>query len=615
VDLAGVALATPLLVLVPGALAAAHLPFLRPDERSALAGGLGLGLLATSALVAHLLPAPPWTVNAALWLLIVLAGLAALRMRRLPLASSFSWPLLGLWALFDLALVGYQGMTPIYAGGNWYGDWWEHYSIAQAYVRTAGGHETVWFGDYNLASRTPLFNLVTAFALSLFGDRFWVYQVASTAASTLFLPATVLLLRPLRGARAALLTAAFVFVNTWLVHDALFTWAKMTAAFFLLLALHFYLRWRAGAAAWALHLTAVTGALAFMSHQSAAYYLAGLVADYVFLRPRPRASWREAVTAALLAAVIVAPWHWWVSGLYGVVGAVKANPVLSTGRPTIARVLRGGTENAITSLLPIPFLDFLRGGRFTGDRSLFRGVELYFNSLTGAMTLSLLAALLVTARRPSSALARAYHHLRGPWLMAGFGAVMLATLAVERPRYAMRADGPGPFVWAYAAGLVAFGLWTLRRRPEGAAPGYSPHMAVALFALAGYWGGLLAHPGGEINGIASNAMVPSVLIVVGYAVARVARMLDRRLLAAVAAGVLAEFAITWAHLARLRSGGPPFADDINHRLKADHGLVFLYDAAGGEWRPFAVLALLAQVLAMIAIRHRIVVESRSSEAP
>ena len=125
-------------------------------------------------------------------------------------------------------------------------------------------------------------------------------------------------------------------------------------------------------------------------------------------------------------------------------------------------------------------------------------------------------------------------------------------------------------------------------------------MAAVLFALAGYWGGLIAHPGGEINGIASNAMVPSVLLVVGYAVARVAR-LDRRALALVAAGVLVEFTVTWAHLARLISGGPPFAHDINHRLKIDHGLVFLFDAAGGEWRPFAVLGLLAQCVAMMAI--------------
>ena len=77
--------------------------------------------------------------------------------------------------------------------------------------------------------------------------------------------------------------------------------------------------------------------------------------------------------------------------------------------------------------------------------------------------------------------------------------------------------------------------------------------------------------------------------------------LPRRALALLAAGVLVEFTVAWAHLARLISGGPPFAHDINHRLKTDNGLQFLYDAAGGEWVPFAALALLAQAAAVVAI--------------
>jgi hypothetical protein len=125
-------------------------------------------------------------------------------------------------------------------------------------------------------------------------------------------------------------------------------------------------------------------------------------------------------------------------------------------------------------------------------------------------------------------------------------------------------------------------------------------MTVALFALAGYWGGLVAHPGGEVDGIASNAMVPSVLLVVGYAVARVAG-LPRWARAMVAAGLLVEFTVTWAHLMSLVAGGAPFAHDINHRLKIDNGLAFLYDAAGGEWRPFAALALLAQAAAVVVL--------------
>jgi hypothetical protein len=378
----------------------------------------------------------------------------------------------------------------------------------------------------------------------------------------------------------------------------------MTAACLLLLSLHFYLRLRGGAGAPALYMTAFAGALAFMAHQSAAYYLAGLVVDYVVLRPRPAVRRAQLGAAAVITAAVIAPWHWWVSQLYGVVGAVQANPVLSTGRPSLARVLRGGSENAVTSLVPVPFFDFLRDGHFPADQVLFRLVQLYFNSLAGALTFSLLVALLFTWRRPPATAARAFHHLKGSWLLIGFGALILSTMAVERPRYAYRWDGPGPFVWAFGFALVAAGLWTAWRGSPGPPSSTSPHMTVALFALAGYWGGLVAHPGGEVDGIASNAMVPSVLIVVGYAVARAAR-LPRWARHLIGAGILVEFTVTWAHLASLIAAGAPFAHDINHRLKSDNGLTFLYDAVGGEWRPFAALAVLAQAAAVAVLAREL----------
>jgi len=593
-EIAGVALAVPALALIPGTLAAAHLSFLSPEERAAAAGGFGFAFVGSSAFMAHLAGADPAKLDAAIWAVAVTAGVASIVVSRRPYWSAVSWRLVALWSAFYLALVGFQGLTPVYAGGNWYGDWWEHYSIAQAYLGTAGGHATVWFGDYNLASRTPLFSLAAAFALALFGDRFWVYQIASTFASSLFLLALSLLAQQLWGRRVALLATAFVFFDTWLIHDATFTWMKLVSADLLLLALYFYIRFRAGADARLLYTSALCGALAFMSHQSAAYFLAALVADHWLFRPRTPLSWRQAGLVAAVVAAVVGPWHWWVSHLYGVVGTVQANPVLSSGPPTLVRVLRGGAENAVTSLVPVPFLDFLRGRHFTAETVLFRLVQLYVNPLAGALTLSVIAGLLCTWRRPSSTFVRGFHHLGGPLVTLVFGGSILLALLLGRPRYAYAWSGPGPFVWAYGAGLLALGVWTWWRRPAETSMTYTPHLTAILFALAGYWGGLLAHPGGEIDGVASNAMVASVMVAIAYAIARVATLprWGRRL---VLAGVLVESLVTWALLANLISGAPPFDTDPNRRLKSDHALVFLYDAAGGSWRPFAALALMGQV--------------------
>jgi 4-amino-4-deoxy-L-arabinose transferase-like glycosyltransferase len=593
-EIAAVVLAVPVLALVPGTLAAARLSFLTPDERAATAGGFGFAFLGLSAFLARIAGGDPMIVNAVTWTAGVAAGAIAIVARRPPRWPGVSWPLLGLWALFYLTLSGFQGLTPVYAGGDWYGDWWEHYSIAQAYLGTAGDHTTVWFGDYNLASRTPLFSLAAAFAMSFFGDRFWVYQAASTFASSLVLIPLYLLARRLFGADAARLGAGFCFLSTWLIHDATYTWMKLVSASFLLLALLFYIRFREQTDARLLYAIALCGALAFMSHQSAAYYLVALFADHFLFRPRTPVSWRQAAVCVAIVAAVVAPWHLWVSDLYGVVGTVEANPVLSTGEPTLVRVMRGGAQNAVTSLLPVPFLDFVRAGRFTPERILRRLVQLYVGPLAGALTLSVIVGLLFTLRRPSAAFVRGFHHLKGAPVSLLFGAAILLALAIGRPRYAYAWSGPGPFAWAYGIALMGLGAWAWRHRPADTSLPYSPHRPAILLALAGYWGALLFHPGGQIGGIAAAAMGASVLIAIAYAVARV-RTLPRWGLGLVMAGVVVESAVMWALVANLISGGPPFGSDINRRLKSDHQLVFLYDAAGGNWAPFAVIALLGQV--------------------
>jgi hypothetical protein len=189
--------------------------------------------------------------------------------------------------------------------------------------------------------------------------------------------------------------------------------------------------------------------------------------------------------------------------------------------------------------------------------------------------------------------------VRGPVLSFGFGALILAALAISRPRYAFEWLGPGPFVWAFGAGLVALGVLSWRRgvRPPDPSASDAPHLTVALFVLAGYVGGLLAHPGGEIDGVATNAMVASVLLVIVCALRRAA-LLPRWGQALVAAGVVLESTILWVLLARLRAGGPPFAFDVNRDLKAQYELTFLFDLVGGEWRPFAVLTIASQIAAL-----------------
>src|SRR5262249_54262484 len=65
-------------------------------------------------------------------------------------------------------LVAIQALLPVYVGAGWFDDWWMHYDEALIFLGERSIH-TTWFKDdaFNLASRTPLFNLVSAFLMSL----------------------------------------------------------------------------------------------------------------------------------------------------------------------------------------------------------------------------------------------------------------------------------------------------------------------------------------------------------------------------------------------------------------------------------------------------------------
>lgn len=611
--LATVAAVVPLLAWAPGMLLVTRLRGLSEEERAALAPACGLAFLALAAFGRHLVGSPA-VVNAVFWAALVGAGAASVGRRPRPdLRRSLSWRLVGLWALFYVALLGLQGMTPIYAGGDWGGDWWEHYSIAQAYLGGQEAYSLRWFNHDTLASRTPLFNLAAAFTLSLMGDRFWVYQVHATFSNSLFVLPFYLMVKQLHGTRAALLATVFAFFNTWLVHNTTFTWTKMTMAGFLLLSLCFYLRFRRTLEPASLYWSALLGGLAVMTHQGAVCWLAALAVDYLWLAPRTARSASQASCAAAIVVALVLPWYVWIHAIYGVGQMVRVVPAMSMGAWNWAPQARGILENTVTSIVPMPLLDYVLHGKYAWTRMLFRLVEFYFNPLAGAMTLSLMAVVLFTLPRPGRAFALAFHRLAGPRLCAAFGGSMLFLLlllfllrpALDPPRF-----GAAPLVWGLALTLIVVGFGTARRSsrvlsaplPADADTEPSRHLTALVFALVGFWGGLLVHPGGERQGIASNALVPSVLVVIAYGISRVAKLRPWAL-ATFFAGVLVEFCVTWAFLGSLIADGPSFRWDSNHGLKTSNNVTFLYDEAGGRWLPFAAVAFLAQVAGALAVKR------------
>lgn len=118
------------------------------------------------------------------------------------------------------------------------------------------------FGNWTLGDRGPVAPILTAPIVAGSGGRhidrvpilpwqpidpigFFAFRIGMAAANLLAVPVLAGLAGALRGRRAALLAAALAATTPFLVHEGFFTWPKLLAAAFVLLAGHAALRGRA----------------------------------------------------------------------------------------------------------------------------------------------------------------------------------------------------------------------------------------------------------------------------------------------------------------------------------------------------------------------------------
>jgi 4-amino-4-deoxy-L-arabinose transferase-like glycosyltransferase len=260
-------------------------------------------------------PAACWAVSAICLALGILARRDLVRLvswrqaRRV--FSAFAFLL-----LWTLALLG---MIRNYSGGPWSGDWVEHFQRT-LFLLHHFPKDTPIYGGYQFPARPPMMNLLAAFFLSQTGDRFELFQLTSAFLNLLvFFPCC--LLSPAlwrRSRRRVWLLAALFALNPMITENTTYTWTKLLATFYVVLALWFYLTgWRKNDR---LRMTAAFVALAagILVHYSAGPYLVFLALHYlIFLFRRRRQRWRELASAVGVGGVLLASWFTWSIAVYG----------------------------------------------------------------------------------------------------------------------------------------------------------------------------------------------------------------------------------------------------------------------------------------------------------
>ena len=258
-----------------------------------------------------------------------------------------------LWAIVLLSFVRHYG------GGTWSGDWLEQYQRTLFFLhhKPAG---TLMIGTFPLPARPPMMNLIAASFLAVAGPQYDNFQVVYLFLNALvFLPACLIacdLIRR-RGAAGRRLPWALLLLlaaNPMVAQNLTYAWSKLFTAFYVLLAIHLYLRgWRKGSRT---HMVFAFASLCagFIVHHSAGPYALFLGLHYVVVVFwRRRHKWAEAAAIGVVSLLILATWFGWSIRTYGLRPALASNSTVTDS----AVMSAGGNalniaKNLLNTLVP-----------------------------------------------------------------------------------------------------------------------------------------------------------------------------------------------------------------------------------------------------------------------
>jgi len=228
--------------------------------------------------------------------------------------------------------VGLQACVRNYSGGNIVYDWLDHYERSKFFLGFQPADKL--FSGALLPARPPLMNAFAAQILALTRPRFPCYQMTTALLGLLAYWPMLLVARLFSASRglARVLAIALMF-QPMFVQNVSYSWTRMTAVFFTLSTIAFYVGgWRTGETRRTL-LAFACGAAAILTHYSSAPYVLFLALHFLlFVLPRRERPLRQLAGIAAAAAFVLGPWLLWSSAVYGG-GATIALGFLSSGRP------------------------------------------------------------------------------------------------------------------------------------------------------------------------------------------------------------------------------------------------------------------------------------------
>jgi Dolichyl-phosphate-mannose-protein mannosyltransferase len=257
--------------------------------------------------------------------------------------------------IISLWSVGWLALVLSYSGGGWLADWFGH--LQRTWFFLDHGPRDILFNGFDpLTSRPPLANVVNGAFLEISRRDFSHYQLFSTLFSSLaFMPAGLLARRFGNGRAISFLTLLFM-VSPMFAQNAAYAWTKLPAAFFVLTALYFFLRFhdhrssRVDAV-----LFAVTLAAGLLTHYSAGPYAVILGVAWLWFgwSCRKEVAWQRSTAAAVVAgSLVLAVWFGWCFATYGLRGSLLTNTSITDKAPDAVAQIQAVVLNIRDTFVP-----------------------------------------------------------------------------------------------------------------------------------------------------------------------------------------------------------------------------------------------------------------------
>jgi len=267
------------------------------------------------------------------------------RVRRVLMGYCF----LLIWTLLIL------GMIRNYSGALWSGDWLEHFQRTLFFLHHFPTDTPIYIG-YQLPARPPMMNVVAAFFLAQTQDSFEIFQVVFAFLNLLMFLPCCLMMGALAGPRRTFIAplVALFAMNPMVMQNVTFTWTKSFTAFYVVLALWFYLAgWRKQDSS-RMIAAFVCFSAGILLHYSAGIYCLFVTLHYllfVFWK-RPR-RWRELAIIAAASGALLATWFVWSISVYGSHVTFASNTTVTASQAYHGSHLQKIAANVWDSIEPV----------------------------------------------------------------------------------------------------------------------------------------------------------------------------------------------------------------------------------------------------------------------